>query len=42
VAVRDAFQPGHPWCYSDDQMKYHYIKDKEHLAACVRAPHDEV
>lgn len=37
VAVRDAIQPEHPWRYGDDQIIYHYRKDKAHLAACVRA-----
>lgn len=35
VAVRDALCPCHPWRYCDDQIKYHYTKDRAVLEAAV-------
>lgn len=37
VAVRDAPCPGHPWRYSDLQIRYHYTADRAVLKAALRA-----
>jgi len=38
VAVRDAPSPGHPWRFSEAQLRYHYTADRAALAAAVAAP----
>ena len=37
VAVRDAPCPGHPWRYSDAQLRYHYTGDRSALLAALKA-----
>ena len=35
VAVRDAICPCHPWRYCEQQLEYHYTKDKSVLESAV-------